>query len=288
MRSGERRLHSLEKIVVVGALAAVLFVSIGFAQAGDGPKLRSAVALVQDAESGETLYEKNSDTILPIASITKLMTAIVVLERGLDLDSRVAVSAQDLRAMRGARMPGRLRAGSVLTRDELLLLTLMASENRAAAALARTYPGGTDAFVAAMNAEAERLGLYDTRFADPTGLSPYNVSSAKDLVKLVKAAHGYPRIREYSTRPSAKVRARGGTITYSNTNRLVKSEQWDIELSKTGYISAAGRCLVMHMRVASRDLVVILLDSWGKYTRIADARRIRKWLESSVAPDVRG
>jgi len=268
MRPGERRLHSLEKIVVVGALCAVLFVSIGFAQAGDdGPHVRSAVALVQDAESGETLYEKNSDTILPIASITKLMTAIVVLERGLELDARVAVSSADLRAMRGARMPGRLRAGSVLSRDELLLLTLMASENRAAAALARTYPGGTEAFVAAMNAEAERLGLHDTRFADPTGLSPYNVSSAKDLAALVKAAH---------------------RITYSNTNRLVKSEQWDIELSKTGYIAAAGRCLVMHVRLASRELVVVLLDSWGKYTRIADARRIRKWLESSVAPDVRG
>jgi D-alanyl-D-alanine endopeptidase (penicillin-binding protein 7) len=288
MRSGERRLHSLEKIVAVGALAAVLFVSIGFARAEDGPKLRSAAALVLDAESGETLYAKNSEIILPIASITKLMTAIVVLERGLDLEQRVAVSAADLRAMRGARMPGRLRSGSVLTRDELLLLTLMASENRAAAALARTYPGGTESFVAAMNAEAGRLGLHDTRFADPTGLSPDNVSSAQDLARLVRAAHGYPLIREYSTRPSAQVRARGGSIGYSNTNRLVRSDQWDIELSKTGYIGAAGRCLVMHMRVASRDLVVILLDSWGKYTRLGDARRIRKWLEFSAAREPHG
>jgi len=281
-------LHSLEKIVAIGALAGVLFVSIGFAHADDGPRLRSAVALVLDAASGETLYAKNSEIILPIASITKLMTAIVVLERGLDLGQRVAVSAADLRAMRGARMPGRLRSGSVLTRDELLLLTLMASENRAAAALARTYPGGTESFVAAMNAEAGRLGLYDTRFADPTGLSPDNVSSAQDLAKLVRAAHGYPLIREYSTRPSAQVRARGGSIGYSNTNRLVRSDQWDIELSKTGYIGAAGRCLVMHMRVASRDLVVILLDSWGKYTRLGDARRIRKWLEFSAAREPQG
>ncbi|MEX2198099.1 MAG: serine hydrolase [Burkholderiales bacterium] len=288
MRSGERRLHSLEKIVAIGALAAVLFVSIGFARADEGPKLRSAVALVLDAASGETLYAKNSEIILPIASITKLMTAIVVLERGLDLEQRVAVSAADLRAMRGARMPGRLRAGSVLTRDELLLLTLMASENRAAAALARTYPGGTESFVAAMNAEAGRLGLHDTRFADPTGLSPDNVSSAQDLARLVRAAHGHPLIREYSTRPSAQVRARGGSIGYSNTNRLVRSDQWDIELSKTGYIGAAGRCLVMHMRVASRDLVVILLDSWGKYTRLGDARRIRKWLEFSAAREPHG
>jgi len=288
MRSGERRLHSLEKIVAIGALAAVLFVSIGFARAEDGPKLRSSVALVQDAESGETLYEKNSDTILPIASITKLMTAIVVLERELDLEQPVAVSAEDLKATRSSRVRGRLRPGSVLTRDELLLLTLMASENRAAAALARTYPGGTEAFVAAMNAEAGRLGLHDTRFADPTGLSPDNVSSAQDLAGLVRAAHSYPLIREYSTRPSAQVRARGGTVGFRNTNSLVRADRWDIELSKTGYISAAGRCLVMQMRVASRDLVVILLDSWGKYTRVADARRIRKWLESSAARDPQG
>jgi D-alanyl-D-alanine endopeptidase (penicillin-binding protein 7) len=288
MRSGERRLHSLEKIVALGALAAVLFVSIGFARAGDGLKVRSAVALVQDAESGETLYEKNSETILPIASITKLMTAIVVLERGLDLEERVVVSAEDLKSTRSARVRGRLRPGSVLTRDELLLLTLMASENRAAAALARTYPGGTKAFVAAMNAEAGRLELFDTRFADPTGLSPDNVSSAHDLANLVRAAHSYPLIREYSTRPNAHVRARGGTVGFSNTNSLVRSDAWDIELSKTGYIHQAGRCLVMHMRVASRDLVVILLDSWGKYTRIADARRIRKWLESSVAREPHG
>jgi D-alanyl-D-alanine endopeptidase (penicillin-binding protein 7) len=288
MRAGERRLHSLEKIVAFGALAAVLAVSIGFARAGDGPRLRSAVALVQDAESGETLYEKNSETILPIASITKLMTAIVVLERRLDLEQRVAVSREDLKSTRSARVRGRLRPGSVLTRDELLMLTLMASENRAAAALARTYPGGAEAFVAAMNAEAARLELHDTRFADPTGLSPDNVSSAQDLARLVRAAHGYPLIRDYSTRSSAKVQARGGTVAFRNTNSLVRSDQWDIELSKTGYISAAGRCLVMHMRVASRDLVVVLLDSWGKYTRIADARRIRKWLESSVAREPSG
>lgn len=288
MRSGERKLHSLEKIVAIGALAAVLFVSIGFARAGDVLKLRSAVALVQDAESGETLFAKNSETILPIASITKLMTAIVVLERGLDLEERVAVSAEDLKATRSSRVRGRLRPGSELTRDELLLLALMASENRAAAALARTYPGGAEAFVAAMNEEAARLGLYDTRFADPTGLSPDNVSSAQDLARLVMAAHSYPLIRDYSTRSSAQVRARGGTVGFRNTNSLVRSDHWDIELSKTGYISQAGRCLVMHMRVASRDLVVILLDSWGKYTRIADARRIRQWLESSAARDLSG
>ena len=288
MRQPERRLHSLEKIVALGALAAVLFVSVGFARADAGPKLRSSVALVLDAESGETLYEKNSDTVLPIASITKLMTALVVLERQLDLEQRVVIGREDFAATRHSRIRARLRPGSALTRDELLLLALMASDNLAAAALARTYPGGTEAFVAAMNAEAGRLGLNDTRFADPTGLSSDNVSSAQDLARLVKAAHGYPLIREYSTRPSAQVRARGGTVGFSNTNSLVRSGSWDIELSKTGYISAAGRCLVMHMRVASRDLVVILLDSWGKYSRIGDARRIRKWLETSAARDPRG
>ncbi|HET9734754.1 MAG TPA: serine hydrolase [Burkholderiales bacterium] len=299
MQRAERKLHSLERIVVLGALLAVLFVSVGFAQAG-GPKrkaspelpnksaLRSSVALVQDAESGETLFDKNSETVLPIASITKLMTAIVVLENDLDLHEQVVITKEDLAATRSSRIRGRLRPGSALTRDELLLLALMASDNRAAAALARNFPGGTEAFVAAMNHEAERLGLQDTRFAEPTGLSSDNVSTAQDLAKLVKVAHGYPLIREYSTRPSAHVRARGGTVGFSNTNRLVLSSKWDIELSKTGYISAAGRCLVMHMRVASRDLIVVLLDSYGKYSRIGDAQRIRKWLESSAAPEPRG
>jgi D-alanyl-D-alanine endopeptidase (penicillin-binding protein 7) len=185
-------------------------------------------------------------------------------------------------------MRGRLRPGSVLTRDELLMLALMASDNRAAAALARTFPEGTEAFVAAMNREAERLGLHDTRFSDPTGLSPDNVSSAQDLAKLVKAAHAYPLVREHSTRRSAYVKARGGRVGFSNTNSLVRSGRWDIELSKTGYINAAGRCLVMIVRVASRDLVVVLLDSYGKYTRVGDAQRIRRWLESSAAREPRG
>ncbi len=294
----ERKLHSLEKIVVLGALVAVLFVSVGFAQ-GAGPKrkhaelpdkmaLRSSAALVQDAASGETLFDKNSETILPIASITKLMTTIVVLEQQLDLEQHVVISQEDVAASRSSSIRGRLRTGSVLTRDELLLLSLMASDNRAAAALARTFPGGTEAFVAAMNGEGERLGLLDTRFSDPTGLSPDNVSSAQDLAKLVRAAHAYPLIREYSTRRSAFIKARGGKVGFNNTNSLVRSGKWDIELSKTGYINAAGRCLVMRMRVGSRDLVVVLLDSYGRYSRISDAQRIRKWLESSAGREPRG
>jgi len=299
MHRAERRLHSLERIVVLGALLAVLFVSVGFAQAG-GPKrkaapelpnkmaLRSSVALVQDAESGETLFDKNSETVLPIASITKLMTAIVVLEQGLDLDERVVITKEDLTSTRSSRMRGRLRPGTELTRHELMMLALMASDNRAAAALARTYPaGGTEAFVALMNGQAEHLGLLDTRFNDPTGLSSDNVSSAQDLAKLVKAAHGYPLIRDYSTRRSAYVKARGGTVGFNNTNSLVRAGKWEIELSKTGYISAAGRCLVMQMRVGARDLIVVLLDSYGKYSRIGDAQRIRKWLETSAAREPR-
>lgn len=295
----DRQLHKLEKIVALFALAAVLALTVGFAQAG-GPKkkvsvsaespeqvmLRSSVALVQDAASGELLLAKNQDTIAPIASITKLMTAMVLLDSKVDLWQRVAISDEDYDNLKGTR--SRLRPGSVLTRDELLLLALMSSENRAAAALARTYPGGTDAFVAAMNAKAQALGMADTRFVDSTGLSSSNVASAADLARLVSAAHEYPLIRDYSTRDSAKVYARGQPLDYRNTNGLVRSATWDIGLSKTGYISEAGRCLVMRVRLASRELNVVLLDSWGKYSRIGDANRIRKWLELHASAGQRG
>ena len=159
----------------------------------------------------------------------------------------------------------------------------MASENRAAAALGRTYPGGVEAFVAAMNTKAAALGMNDSHFVDPTGLSSRNVSSAQDLAKLVRAAHGYPLIREYSTRDRATVQAFGRPLAFRNTNGLVRSAHWEIGLSKTGYISEAGRCLVMRVRLASKDLIVVLLDSWGKQSRIGDANRIKKWLESNNA-----
>jgi len=294
MQSEPRTLHRLEKIVVLFALAAALALTIGFAQAGPNKRkvsqhdeegdllaLRSSVALVQDANSGEIVFQKGIGAVLPIASITKLMTALVMLEANLDLSQRVALSSDDQDQLKGTR--SRLKPGTVLTRDELLLLALMASENRAAAALARTYPGGTDAFVKAMNAKAAVLGMYDTRFIDPTGLSPANVSSARDLARLVQAAYQHPLIAQYSTRESATVVALGRPIAYRNTNGLVRSSAWEIGLSKTGFISEAGRCLVMRVRMASRDLVVVLLDSWGKYSRIGDANRIRKWLETSVA-----
>lgn len=283
MATPQRKLHSLEGIVAAFALFFVLALTVGFAQANPQKVvfLRSSAVMVQDAASGEIVIDKNSDAVVPIASITKLMTAMVILDRGLDLAQRVVLSREDIDAIKGTR--SRLRTGSVLTRDELLLLALMASENRAAAALARTYPGGVPAFVTAMNEKSAQLGMTDSRFVEPTGLSPANVSSARDLVKLVRAARSYPLIREYSTRDKTTVMAFNRPLNFRNTNGLVRSSHWEIDLSKTGYISEAGRCLVMHVRLASKDLIVVLLHSWGKQSRIGDANRIRKWLESSTA-----
>ncbi|HWJ00373.1 MAG TPA: D-alanyl-D-alanine endopeptidase [Burkholderiales bacterium] len=284
MAAQQRKLHSLEGIVAAFALFFVLALTIGFAQAQTQKVkvvyLRSAAVMVQDAATGEVVINKNSDAVVPIASITKLMTAMIILDRGLDLEQRIVVSREDVDTHKGTR--SRLMPGTTLTRDELLLLALMASENRAAAALARTYPGGVQAFVKAMNEKAAELGMSDSQFIEPTGLSPSNVSSPRDLVKLVRAAHGYPLIREYSTRDKAIIKAFNRPLRFVNTNGLVRNSHWDIELSKTGYISEAGRCLVMHVRLASKDLIVVLLDSWGKQSRIADANRIRKWLEMST------
>jgi len=282
----QRKLHPLEGIVAAFALVFVLALTIGFAQAAEPQplkpaKLRSASVMVLDADTGEVVIDKNADAVVPIASITKLMTAMVVLDRGLALDERVVLSRDDVDARKGTR--SRLRNGAVLTRDELLLLALMSSENKAAAALARTFPGGLPAFVEAMNAKAQVLGMTDSHFVDSTGLSPNNVSSARDLVKLVNAAHDYPLIREYSTRSRATVKVYGRPMAYGNTNGLVRNSRWNIGLSKTGYISEAGRCLVMRVQMASKDLVVVLLDSWGKNSRVGDAQRIRHWVETAAA-----
>jgi D-alanyl-D-alanine endopeptidase (penicillin-binding protein 7) len=285
MATPQRKLHSLEGIVAAFALFFVLALTIGFAQA-ESQKivfLRSSAVMVQDAATGEIVLNKNSDAVVPIASITKLVTAMVILDRGLDLEQRIVVSREDVDRVKGTR--SRLMPGSILTRDELLLLALMASENRAAAALGRTYPGGMAAFVKEMNDKAAELGMTDSKFVEPTGLSAANVASPRDLVKLVRAAHGYPLIREYSTRERATVHPFKRPLRFVNTNNLVRSSHWDIELSKTGYISEAGRCLVMHVRLASKDLIVVLLDSWGKQSRVGDANRIRRWLESSVTPN---
>jgi len=244
--------------------------------------LKSASALVVEQDGEQVLYAKNVDAVVPIASITKLMTAKVVLDAGLPLDEAIAISSADIDGLKHTR--SRLKVGTVLTRADLLKLALMASENRAAAALARSYPGGTPAFVAAMNQKAIELGMWHTRFVDGTGLSSENVSTAHDLVRLVRGAYRHELIREYSTDTSHSVElANGRRLKYSNSNRLVRNSGWDIGLSKTGYISEAGRCLVLQAKIAATPVIIVLLDSWGKLTRIGDANRIKKWIETRAA-----
>lgn len=247
---------------------------------GSAPKLHSSIALIYDQQTQRPLYTKNSDTLAPIASITKLMTAMTVLDAQLPLDEEIRIDAADIDTLKGTH--SRLQVGMALTRSELLKLALMSSENRAAAALARTYPGGTSAAIAAMNAKALELGMKNTRFLDPTGLNSDNVSTAHDLVKMVAAARGYTLIHQYTTTASHSVeRRRGREMRFNNTNPLVKSASWDIGVSKTGYISEAGRCLVMEAKINQRPVIIVLLDSWGKNTRIGDANRIKKWMESA-------
>jgi D-alanyl-D-alanine endopeptidase (penicillin-binding protein 7) len=247
-------------------------------------RLRSGAVLVLAQDSGESLFAKNVDQIMPIASITKLMTAMVVLDSGLPLLESIDIDKSDIDRRKGSR--SKLQVGTTLMRAEMLKLALMASENRAAAALARNFPGGTDAFVAAMNQKAAEIGMINTHFEDPTGLTPDNVSTAEDLARMVAAAHTYPLIREYTTSDSFKIesedRRRHRLLSYVNSNRLVKNRQWDIGLSKTGYISEAGRCLVMQAMIADRPVIIVLLDSWGKLSRIADANRIKRWIEADV------
>ena len=246
--------------------------------------LRSNVVLVIDNTSGRTVVEKNIHDVQPIASITKLMTALVALDVEPALSRRLAITEEDVDTERGSR--SKLKIGTELTRGELVHLALMASENRAAHALGRGHPGGLAAFVAAMNNKARELGMERTRFVDPTGLSSANVSTASDLALMVKAAHRVPLIRQYSTDPNYEVNVMGRDLRFHNTNRLVATSGWDIGLSKTGFIQEAGRCLVMQAIIDGRAMTFVLLDSWGKLSRIGDANRIRKWLMSSIAlPD---
>lgn len=244
--------------------------------------LASASVLVIDQESGQPLLEKNSNAVVPIASISKLMTAMVTLDAHLDMDEPITISDQDVDYLKGTR--SRLSVGTTMSRDTALLLALMSSENRAANALARHYPGGLPAFVAAMNAKARALGLTHTHFEEPTGLSVNNVSTARDLARMVAAAHQYAKIREYSTTAGARLDLGHRVLEFNNTNALVKNGQWQIGLSKTGYISEAGRCLVMQARVAEKPVVIVLLDSAGKMTRVGDANRIKRWMESAANP----
>lgn len=241
--------------------------------------LKSNAVLVVDQDSGETLAMKNADAVLPIASLAKIMTALVVIEAVQPRDEIIEITNDDIDLDK--RTPSRLKVGSRLSRDELLLLALMASENRAAMALSRSYPGGRPAFIAQMNVKALALGMKSTHFADPAGLSSQSVSSARDLHRLMTAADTQPLIRDYSTRHEHTVRiAHNRTLTYRSSNRLVRrAGDWNIEMQKTGFTNEAGRCLVMQVRVANRRLAMIFLDSVGKLTRYGDATRVRRQLE---------
>ncbi|MFA5182290.1 MAG: D-alanyl-D-alanine endopeptidase [Syntrophales bacterium] len=255
------------------------YASVGVTRAPQKLDLRSASVLVEDQRTGECLIQKRAAAIVPIASITKLMTAMVVLDAQMDLKESLIIKPEDVDTLRHSR--SRLPVGARLTREEALLLALMASENRAAHVLGRSYPGGIDAFVAAMNAKAQSLGLAETRFKDPTGLSSGNVSSARNLADMVNAAYNYRLIREFTTREEATIHSGRRTLAFHNTNRLIKSPRWQIGLSKTGFIDEAGRCLVMQAQVAQRPVLIVLLDAQGKLTRIGDANRIKQWMEGA-------
>lgn len=250
----------------------------GLHETGDPLDLKSSVALVVDQDTHEVLLSKNDHAVLPIASLTKLMTGLLVSEAQLPLDEPIVITDEDVDTEKGSR--SRLTVGTQLTRGELLHLALMSSENRAAHALGRTYPGGLGRFVAQMNARARMLGMKDTRYVEPTGLSSANQSSAQDLAILVAAAYRDPLLRQFTTSPGSEVAVGSRTLQFRNTNGLVRDPDWDIGLQKTGYISEAGRCLVMQARIAGRKLIMVFLDSAGKYSRIADAERVRRWVES--------
>lgn len=246
------------------------------------PDLASAKALVMDQSTGEIIYAKNINTPTPIASVTKLMTAMVMLDAHLPMDEQLTVTEADVDTLRSSS--SKLPVGSELSRAELLHMAIMSSENRAASALGRNYPGGISAFVSAMNEKARALGMGNSHFVDSTGLHSENMSTAADLSKMVRAAYSYPQIREVSTTPSQEFRlnTHRGPVNFSNTNLLVRnsSEKWNIGLSKTGYISEAGRCLVMQAQISGKNVVLVFLDSMGKFSRIGDAERIRKWMEA--------
>lgn len=258
----------------------------GLHRVNDPLSLRSSVAYVIDQDTQEVLFSKNEEAVLPIASLTKLMTTLLISEAELPLDEPITITQDDVDTEKNS--VSRLRVGTVLTRGELLHLALMASENRAANALGRTYPGGLGIFVIMMNAKAQLLGMQDSRFAEPTGLSSRNQSSARDLALLVDAASADPMLREFSTTHAYQVAVGQRKMVFANTNRLVLNQRWDIGLQKTGYISEAGQCLVMQVTVAGRKLIMVFLDSVGKLSRLGDAERVRRWVEANEAKQAGG
>ena len=257
----------------------------GLHSTDDPLDLKSSVALVLDQDTNEVLLSKNPDAVLPIASISKLMTALVVVEAKQSLDEELTITQDDVDTEKHSS--SRLAVGTTLTRGEMLHLALMSSENRAAHCLGRSYPGGLEAFVEAMNAKARLLGMADTHYVEPTGLSSSNRSSAQDLARLVKEAHQYELIRELSTSREYQVAVGKRQLTFRTTDALVRSPSWDIGLQKTGFINEAGHCLVMQAQLAGRKLIMVLLDASGKYSHFGDAQRIRKWIEGQGAPAVR-
>lgn len=269
-------------LIAMGAGAADDLPPIGSTLLVDASKLKlaSANALVFDAQSGQPIYAKDADAVTAIASVTKLMTAMVALDAAQPMDEALTIDIGDLDLLKASH--SRLRLGSTMTRREMLQLALMASENRAASCLARSYPGGTAAFIAAMNRKAASLGMLQTHFSDATGLSSENVATARDLARMVQAAATYPLIREFTTTAShtVEIQPSGHVLGFNNTNSLVRGGKWDIVLSKTGFIREAGKCLVMLANIASRPVVIVLLDSYGKLTRVADAQRVKHWLET--------
>ena len=271
------------RLVFAGAVVALL---LGTGISAKGPEVRSAAALVADAKSGEVLFERDAGLVTPIASLTKLMTALVVLDAQQPLDEVIKITAEDRWKGKGAF--SHLPNGAKLTRGDLLRLALMASENLAARVLARNYPGGIPAFVKTMNMKAKVLGMTLTRFDDPSGLSSRNVSNARDLVKLINAASRQQEIREFSTLHTHEVRAGKSMLRYRNTNLLIGKEDWTIIVQKTGFTNDAGQCLVMQAIVDERLVDMVFLNSFGKLTRTADARRIRRWMEAEQAAKLAG
>ncbi|WP_051971782.1 D-alanyl-D-alanine endopeptidase [Massilia sp. 9096] len=285
---GKRRVvyERVRRAAPVAVAAAALSAGelAGLNRIQDSLGLRSNVAFVMDQQTSEVLYDRNSTVALPIASITKLMTGLLVVQSQLNLDDVLAITDDDVDHLKFSS--SRLPVGTRMTRGNLLHIALMSSENRAASALGRNYPGGREAFVAAMNAKAHELGMNDTHYVDSNGLSSQNVSSARDLAKLVMIAHQEPLLRQYTTDPSYVVQANGRQMQYHNTNYLVAMPDWNIGLQKTGFINEAGRCLVMQATIQGRNVIMVFLDSKGKMSRTADAGRMRKWLEAIKPPTI--
>lgn len=281
----QRQVRPVATAAAAGSVATAAAVvsygeRMGLRRVQDPLNLNSSVALVMDAETNEILLGKNDTAVLPIASLTKLMTGVLIADAQLPMDEMITITSADVDRLKNSG--SRLAVGSRLTRGEALHLAMMSSENRAAHALARTYPGGVDHFVRLMNQKAATLGMSDTRFVDPTGLSSLNQSSARDLAILTAASHERSVLRELSTSPGYELDVGRHVLAYRNSNRLVKSDAWDIGLQKTGFIREAGRCVVMQVNVAGRQLIMVLLDATNNNARLGDAERLRRWVESSL------